>query len=126
MNSGEMRHRVVFQTNTPTQNASGELVDSWATTATVWAAVEPLAGMERYSNTVDQRVAEATLRIRIRYRSDITERMRCTWNGNPYDITAVLNQWGRMRELHVMVREVIAGTGEGTAIGLIGPPTQTI
>ena len=110
MKIGPLRHRVVIQQKSVTRDTYGAEVVSWTNVATVWAAVEPLAGNERYVNTVDQRIAEATTRIRIRYRDGIDSLMRVVHTigtySHTYDIRAILNQWGRFKELHLMCKEV--------------------
>lgn len=105
MRAGWLRHRIALQTATPTQNAVGEPVDAWATTATVWGSVEPLRGREY----IDQATAQAavTTRIRIRYRSGVTPQMRATWDGHTYDIQAVVEVKTQRKELELMCNEVL-------------------
>jgi SPP1 family predicted phage head-tail adaptor len=35
--------------------------------------------------------AEGTVRFRIRYRAGVVETMRVVWNGQPHDITSVID-----------------------------------
>lgn len=72
--SGQLRHRVQIQTVTQTRDAHGGNTEGWATTDTVWAAVEPLSGHELY---VAQQVhARTTVRIRMRRWAGLTTRHR--------------------------------------------------
>ena len=105
MQAGSLRHRVALQTVTETRDAVGGVVESWATTATVWAAVEPLRGREFYQARAEQ--AGVDTRIRIRYRSGITPKMRISWGSHVYDIEAVIEPDSRRRELHLMCSEVL-------------------
>lgn len=105
MQAGKLRHRVVLKTASETQNSFGELTRTYATLATVWAAVEPLSGREY----LDARQIEAAVdtRIRIRYRSDVTSRTQVTWNSHTYDIQSVITDPTNARELQLMCREVV-------------------
>ena len=46
MRAGRLRHRLNLQESTETRNAHGEAIITWATSYTVWGAVEPLSGSE--------------------------------------------------------------------------------
>lgn len=49
MNIGQMKHRLIIQKPTETQsNTSGFPADAWSTFATVWGAVKPMNGRERW------------------------------------------------------------------------------
>lgn len=106
MEAGQLRHRVTIQTATETANGFGELVRSWATYATVWAAVEPLSGREYLQGRQVQ--GSVTTKIRIRERSGVTERMRVSWGSHTYDIEAVLRDPTNAREIVLMCSEVVS------------------
>jgi len=99
MQAGKLRHRVTIEQPTETQDAYGSVVQSWATLATVWAAIEPVTGRERFATTGDVRYAENEVHIRIRYRDDITPKMRVVHGSDVYNIRAVMDRWGRGQEL---------------------------
>ena len=65
MKTGDMRHRITIQANTPTLDPNGGDVDSWATATTVWASVQTLTG--RKLEIARQIDAEATVEVRMRY-----------------------------------------------------------
>lgn len=88
MRAGRMDRRIVIQSVSRVQDASGEPLESWSTLATVWAAVSPIRGNERFVDS--QEKAERTTRFRIRYRSDVTADNRISYDGNIYDIEAVI------------------------------------
>ena len=70
MQAGKLRHRVVVETNTRTQDAQGQPVASWATAATVWASIEPLSGAERLQGAEVE--STVTHRITMRYLENST------------------------------------------------------
>jgi SPP1 family predicted phage head-tail adaptor len=105
--SGRLRHRVTIQSATETRDAVGAVTKTWATLASVWASVEPLGGREFFSASQVQ--SDVTTRIRIRYRADVTEKMRVVHVAdsassltNYYDITAVIPLNEKRHELHLM------------------------
>lgn len=99
MKAGELRHRVTIQQNTPTRDSYGDVIDSWGTVVTVWAAIEPRTGREQFVGGAAQTYAEGTVDIRIRYRTGITQSMRVVRGSEIYNIQAVLNRWGRNKEI---------------------------
>lgn len=105
MRAGQLRHRVALQTVTETRDAVGGIVSGWATTVTLWAAVEPLRGREFFQARAEQ--AGVDTRIRIRYRAGVVPKQRITWDGHTYDIEAVIEPDSRRRELHLMCSEVL-------------------
>lgn len=105
MRAGQLRHRIVLQQLTTTQNEFGEPVQTWTTFATVYAAVEPLRGREFFA--AQQITAELSVRIRIRYRSDVKPAWRAVWGAHTYDIQDVIDVDGRHTELQLMCREVV-------------------
>jgi SPP1 family predicted phage head-tail adaptor len=84
MRSYQMDRRIVIETPTETQDSTGAAVATWTTLATVWAEVRPMTGKETF--TADQVLGDATSIFIIRYRSDITDKMRISYGGNYYDI----------------------------------------
>lgn len=104
MQAGKLRHQVTLQSNTPTRNNGGELVESWSTWATVWASVEPLDGREYFN--AQQVTSEVTTRIRMRYRDGVTPQLRVAWRNRIYQVHAVIRVEERDREIHLMCSEV--------------------
>ena len=104
MEAGRLRNRVTLQEKEVTKDAYGAEVITWADVATVWAAVEPLAGREfMEGRSLD---AELSTRIRIRYREGVRPTYRATWGDHVYDIQSVIDVNGRHRELLLMCREL--------------------
>lgn len=103
MKAGDLRHRVTFERAVDTQDAdTGAEVRSWdsANAVTVYAAVEPMRGVE---GAVDGGVlAERDTVIRARYSTALAafgEKDRATWNGVAYNIVSV-------RHVETMKREI--------------------
>ena len=111
MRAGKLRHRVTVQGMSTTQHAYGEEVVTWATVATVWAAVEPLRGREL--NEMAQEQAERTTRIRMRYREVAPGTQRIVWTDRAsttrtYDVLSVVQVLEKGAETELMCREVLA------------------
>jgi len=94
MRAGRMRHRVTIQQQSTTQDTYGQPANTWADVATVWAAVEPIRGKEYFDASQDN--AETTTRVRMRYRSGITQDMRISFDSRLYNIQSII----RPREIH--------------------------
>lgn len=104
MNSGAARHRVTIKSPTETAAGDGGVATTWVTTvATVWAEIVPVSGREFLA--AQQVKAERQVRIRIRYRGDVTPRMRVYDGSTAYEINAVLNVAGRSAMLDLMCTE---------------------
>jgi SPP1 family predicted phage head-tail adaptor len=97
MRAGKLRHRVILQSRSDTQDETGSAVPAWANVATVYAAVEPLRGRELL--TAQSINSEVTGTIRMRYRAGIDASMRATYGGKTYNIVAVVNPEERNIEL---------------------------
>lgn len=104
MRAGELRHRVTLEQRTQTVASQGSLTPIWQGVATVWAAVEPVGGDEGERG----KHADATIthRVRIRYRPDVSPKMRVSYGDRRLEVVAVLNQEERDREVFLMCREV--------------------
>lgn len=103
MRAGSLRQRVTIQSHVQTQDEYGEPIEAWSDLATVWAAVEPDKAREFFG--AEQIQGQTTVRIRMRYRDDVTREMRAVHEGHVYDIQGVLHQYERHRELWLMCVE---------------------
>jgi len=80
MRAGELRHRVAIQEQTDTTDGMGGFTTAWAAVAgmsSLPAAIWPLKSKERLENLKLE--SEVTHRIRIRYVSGVTSKMRVYW-----------------------------------------------
>ncbi len=90
MRAGQLRNRVTIQTNSEgTANATyGDTSPVWADLVTVWARREWMSGRE-----VERAQAihpDAKVKFTMRYRSDVTSKMRVKDGSTYYYIGAVL------------------------------------
>ncbi len=88
MQAGRLRNTVTFQQNTPIELPSGTYDDHWVDIATVRAEVKPISGRELLA--ADAEMSEVTVRVWMRYRSDITPACRMVYRGLNYDIQSVI------------------------------------
>lgn len=107
MRAGELRHRVAFKADTPTQDDFGEPIESWTTYMTVWAAIEPLEGRELL--LAQQVSAEVTIRVRIRYDSanTVSPEHRIIEGSRILEIVNVINPLERNEKLTLMCKEIV-------------------
>jgi len=104
MRAGPLRHRVTIEQKNPTRDTHGGEVPGWTTLATVWAAVEFLQGREYFD--AQQIQAQANVRVRLRYRSDVTSDMRVVWDSRNFLIVAPPMEDSKRRELVLLCQEV--------------------
>ena len=88
LRAGALNRRITIEQNTPTRSAAGAEVESWGTLVTVAAEVDPKRGREFFAAQAVQ--AEALTVFRIRHRSDVTRKMRVSYDGDLYDIVSVV------------------------------------
>ena len=100
-----MRHRLVFQKKTQSQNSFKEWIDSWVDHCTVWGSVRPLAG--RRAIEAMQLNADVTGEVRIRYRKEILPTMRISFGDKTLEIVSLVNIEEKNRELLIYYREAL-------------------
>ena len=88
MQAGKLREFVALQSKAVTRDAIGAEVVTWTTDATLPAEVVYLRGREFFAAA--QMQSQVDVRIVLRYRDGVTTDHRILWNGQPYDIRAVL------------------------------------
>ncbi len=87
MRIGRLDRVIIIQQRVDTKDSHGDPVPAWSTLATVWAYKIPLRGTERFQS--QQTLAQADHLWRIRYRTDVTEKMRLSHESEYYDIQSV-------------------------------------
>lgn len=92
LKSGLLDRRVIIQSQTATQNANGEEILTWATFATIWADLIPIAGNEKYATM--RKTEEVLFRVRIRHLPGLLIDMRLSYENKIYDIKSI-NELGR-------------------------------
>ncbi|MBY6239749.1 phage head closure protein [Methylosinus sp. Sm6] len=94
---GAMRLRVTLEAPIDTPDDSGSMTRSYAPIADVWAKVTPLAGEARFvAEREEQAIASLAL---IRWRDDVTSRMRLVLGARKLLIHSVYDPDGRRRWL---------------------------
>jgi len=109
MRSGTLRERVTIQAATVSQDSYGEPIETWGnigTNPTVWASVGSRASGERFISGGEQVMANVSHTVRIRYRTDVTVKMRLQWRTSRYlYVENVVDPDGRKADLVLMCRE---------------------
>lgn len=86
------RQVVLQQFTQSSQDSRGQPVGTWgnlSTAPTVWASIEPLN--VRTAEYAHQFYSQATHRVLIDYRADVTKAMRCLFGSRAFYIGAVVN-----------------------------------
>lgn len=106
MKIGEMRHRITFQQEIKTPDGHKGFTIQWQDLVTVWASVEPLsiASTREYFYS-HQIKPEVTHKVKMRYREDITEKMRIKHRGRVLDIKSIIDLKERREELEILCKE---------------------
>lgn len=105
MRAGSLRHRVSILHASEGRGTMGDVTSQWQAIGTCWASVEPLSGRELM--LAQQIQAEATIRVRMRYRSDVTHQSRILHNQRTLDVVQVINPAERNEELELLCMEVL-------------------
>jgi len=104
MRYGQLTKRVTLQAPSASADSYGATGSTWTDVADVWASIEPIQGREFFS--AQQVNAEATHRIRIRYRAGVTAAMRLKYGARFFELTAPpINTGERDNELVLMCVE---------------------
>lgn len=84
MNAGALNRRIRIEEASTSQDGHGQPVKTWGVLDHVWAEIRPLTVNERFQ--AQQISPEATTKMRIHYRDDVTVKMRVLYDGDYYDI----------------------------------------
>lgn len=97
MSSGELRFLVEIQSQSSASSPNGDKSQpSWTKFASAWASIISKSGRE-ISDGRDATLGKST--IKIRYRGDITNKMRVVYDGIIYDIEDNYGLMGRRKYL---------------------------
>ena len=86
MNAGRLKERITIQ-KPEGANDHGIVKNTWATLATVWAEILAAGSSEVYRQS--QVVADMSFVVRIRYRTDVTAKMRISWGSLLLEIIGI-------------------------------------
>jgi SPP1 family predicted phage head-tail adaptor len=89
MRAGELRHSVIIQERSTTQNSFGEEPDTWADVATVRAAIKPIQGKEFVA--AKQAQSETTHKVIMRYWPGLTAKHRLKFGSRILEIEMIRN-----------------------------------
>lgn len=105
MKAGDLRERITVQAYTETKNSLGEMVPVYDQTfAEVWASVQGVTAREFL--LAGQQQTEISHRIRMRYLTGLTQRMRIVWRGRTMEIVSILEHANRS-EHELLCQETI-------------------
>ncbi|MDE1484593.1 phage head closure protein [Xenorhabdus bovienii] len=102
MQAGRLRNRITLQNFIQVNLPSGQRMQEWQDIATVWAEVKHISGRELLASGAS--LSEATVRIWLRYRSDVTSASRLVFKGQIYDIQAVIPD-GKCTQLELLCKQ---------------------
>lgn len=108
IDSGKLSKRIIIQqleAGSPTRDDYGQPNETWGTLAEVWAKIKPLRGRELWAQQQVQ--SEITQRVVIRYRNDVTSKMRIKVKGTSrfLVIKSVIDTDEKHEELQLMCAE---------------------
>jgi SPP1 family predicted phage head-tail adaptor len=86
---GDLKKRIELQSPVNTADGMGGITLSWTSEAYVWAAVWPVSANETIA--AGGNPMTISHRIRIRYRSDITNAWRIVYAGTYYNIVSIID-----------------------------------
>src|SRR5690554_282087 len=87
MRAGDLDRRITINRAGSVTNAYGEIVETWADLATVWAKVEPISDGERWRAA--EVAAHVTTRFTIRWGLGVTPQDRILYEGREFEIAGV-------------------------------------
>ncbi len=99
MRAGDLDRLITIEQPTESVDAYGAPTQTWATLAQVWAQVKPVRGSEYFA--AQQMNARVDAVFRVRYRTDLTTKMRISYNSETYDIQGII-EIGRREGLELM------------------------
>ncbi|MCD6433702.1 MAG: phage head closure protein [Sulfurimonas sp.] len=104
MRSGNLKHKIVIQTFTESQNDFGEVAKGWTNFKSAYASVTPLSAKEFFKAGTH---AEVSHKIELRYISGIKSKMRVVYDSRIFEIESVLNIREANKTLHLICTEVV-------------------
>lgn len=100
LRAGRLRQRVTIQTRTLAKNQYHEQVATWTSGACVPADVVPFRAEEQ--TVADRLETQQRYRVTIRYRSDVSNKVRLLWGTTALDVHQVIDRDARGRVLDLI------------------------
>ncbi|WP_272575653.1 phage head closure protein [Providencia sp. PROV273] len=108
MKAGLLRHIVTFQRNELVKLPSGAREKQWVDIATTRAEVKSISGRELLASGAE--MSEITVRVWMRFRSDINPACRMVFNGLNYDIQSAIPDVKKTR-LELLCKQGVKADG---------------
>lgn len=108
MDIGSLNHQITIERPAETRGQMGSQKKAWSPVCNTWARVQPLSG--RALEVAQALHSEVTVKITMRWRSDVDGTCRVTYRGQVYAVQYVLNPEEANRELQLYCT---VGTSEG-------------
>lgn len=106
MRSGKLRHKIAIQHQIETQDeTTGEIKVEWQHLKDKWAEILPFSGREFIASQSIQ--SEVDSKIKMRFDSSITPKMRAVYRDKIYDIQAILQDNKSLKEWQTLLCRTI-------------------
>lgn len=102
MQAGKLNHFVAIERLELIPDGGGGFSEEWRLKCKVWAQVLTLTGREYFA--AQQVQSEADIRVRMRYRDDVTPLDRISHGGKILEIVHVADPDGRRRKLELLCK----------------------
>ena len=103
MRIGDLKKRIELQSPSNAADGMGGFTVTWTSVAHIWAAVWPVSASEQIA--AGGNPMTISHRIRIRYRSDITNAWRIVYDSTYYNIVSIIDPNMRHWALDLMCIE---------------------
>jgi SPP1 family predicted phage head-tail adaptor len=108
MRAGNLRHQIVIEQRSATQDSFGGLPETWSTLKTVYAEIQPLSGREKEAAQAIN--VDISHQINIRYQSAfadprVTAAYRVRFGSRLFNIHASMNVDERNQEITLLASE---------------------
>ena len=87
MNIGRLDRFIIIQSVSTAVDSFGQAIETFGTLDSVWAKIEYKSEVEKFEN--EQLKAVSSIDFTIRYRTEITEMMRISYDSNIYQIIGI-------------------------------------
>jgi len=102
MDIGKLDTRIQLQHVTTTKDSYGQPIETWATTANLWAQrIDVVRAAVSLENEVDMESTKYVSRFIIRHRTDVDGKARIVCDGRTYLITQIASI-GRLQGLEIV------------------------
>ena len=92
---GSLDRKITIRQYVETQSGTGAVALAWSDLAEVWAAVNYGSGTEKFNADQERAFQGVTFIIRYNGSLSIDKKMRILYEGNEYDITAIVEMGRR-------------------------------